>query len=50
MKGIAVLALAFAANLAGAETAPPASTIMETARTAAAAQHKAIFLIFHASW
>lgn len=33
-----------------AEATPPASDVMETARTAAAAQHKSIFLIFHASW
>jgi hypothetical protein len=50
MKGIAVLTLALAANLIAADTAPPASAIMETARAAAASQHKAIFLIFHASW
>ncbi len=36
--------------LLAAETAPPASVVMESARTAAAARHKSIFLIFHASW
>jgi thioredoxin-related protein len=36
--------------LMAAETAPPASVVMDAARTAAAAQHKSIFLIFHASW
>ncbi|MGB9455137.1 MAG: thioredoxin family protein [Bryobacteraceae bacterium] len=37
-------------TLLATETAPPASVVMESARTAAAAQHKSIFLIFHASW
>ncbi|MGB7758595.1 MAG: thioredoxin family protein [Bryobacteraceae bacterium] len=32
------------------ETPPPASVVMESARTAASAQHKSIFLVFHASW
>ncbi|HEY1219455.1 MAG TPA: thioredoxin family protein, partial [Bryobacteraceae bacterium] len=36
--------------LMAVETAPPASVVMDAARTAAAAQHKSIFLIFHASW
>lgn len=36
--------------LLAAETPPPASAVTESARTAAAAQHKSIFLIFHASW
>jgi len=33
-----------------AATAPPASEVMDAAQKAAAAQHKAIFLVFHASW
>ncbi|MDR3703581.1 MAG: hypothetical protein P4L56_28285 [Candidatus Sulfopaludibacter sp.] len=33
-----------------AGTAPPASEVMDAAQQAAAAQHKSIFLIFHASW
>ncbi|HWC96224.1 MAG TPA: hypothetical protein VG456_05735 [Candidatus Sulfopaludibacter sp.] len=40
-----VLAMAVAA-----QTAPPASQVMETAGASAAQQHKSIFLIFHASW
>jgi len=38
------------AMLLAADTPPPASVVMESAQTAAAAQHKSIFLIFHASW
>jgi hypothetical protein len=41
--------LAAAMCLAGA-TAPPAREVMEAAQQAATAQHKNIFLIFHASW
>jgi hypothetical protein len=33
-----------------AETPPAASVIMESAQNTAAAEHKSIFLIFHASW
>lgn len=33
-----------------ADTVPPATDIMHEAQSAAAAQHKSIFLIFHASW
>jgi len=33
-----------------AETPPAASVIMESAQNTAAAEHKRIFLIFHASW
>jgi hypothetical protein len=33
-----------------AGTAPPASEVMDAAEQAAAARHKSIFLIFHASW
>lgn len=36
--------------LLAAETPPAASVVMDAARTAAAEQHKSIFLIFHASW
>ncbi len=50
--GLFRLTIAFLASLAllATETAPPASTIMESARAAATAPHKSIFLIFHASW
>jgi hypothetical protein len=43
------LGLAAAMSLA-AQTAPPASEVMQAAQKAAAEQHKDIFLIFHASW
>jgi len=33
-----------------AEAPPPASDILASAEAAAAAQHRAVFLIFHASW
>jgi hypothetical protein len=43
------LGLAAAMLLTG-QTGPTASQVMETASTAAAQQHKSIFLMFHASW
>jgi len=39
-----------AALVLAAQTAPPAAEVMQAARTAAVAEHKNIFLIFHASW
>ena len=52
MRGAVRLTVVFLAGLMllADETPPPASELMDAARTAAAAQHKSIFLIFHASW
>jgi len=36
--------------LFAAEAPPPASAVVESAQSAAASQHKSVFLIFHASW
>ena len=42
--------LLFGLTLHAAEAPPPASEILDHAKTAAVAEHKAILLIFHASW
>jgi hypothetical protein len=44
-----ILALAFFAALAGAQP-PSAETLLKNAESKAAADHRAVFLIFHASW
>ena len=46
------LAFALLAGAIGiaAEAPRPAAEVLSSAQTAAAAQHKCIFLIFHASW
>jgi hypothetical protein len=44
-----LLALAFFAAMAGAQP-PSAETLLDQAKTTAAADHRAVFLIFHASW
>jgi hypothetical protein len=48
MKPLLALAV-FAGVLAGAES-PSAETLLTEAKTQAAAEHKSVFLIFHASW
>lgn len=50
--GLFRLTIGFFAGLTllAAEAPPPASVVMETARTAATTEHKSVFLIFHASW
>jgi hypothetical protein len=44
-----MLVLGFFAAMAGAQP-PSAETLVNQAKTRAAADHRAVFLIFHASW
>jgi hypothetical protein len=46
----AIPALFMAASLAAAEQPPPAASLMEKGKAEAAASHRAIFVVFHASW
>jgi hypothetical protein len=48
MKPLLLLAV-FAGTLAGAQSSS-AETLLTEAKTRASAEHKSVFLIFHASW
>jgi hypothetical protein len=45
-----VPALLLGATLGLAQTPPSATSLLDQAKTQAAASHRAIFAIFHASW
>jgi hypothetical protein len=49
MKTLLAVTL-FSAALAGAQTPPSATALLDEAKTKAASENRAIFLIFHASW
>jgi len=49
LSRIAVVLLS-AAAWAGAQTAPSADALLDKAKADAAASHRAVWVIFHASW